>query len=619
MVTGRERINQDVADISSADQLLGYATAGQVAKLLRHRRDLSQAKIAHAAGLGVKRQDASAALSAALRGGLTATQLVRLDEIIGALAPDLEYTGGLCSLALRLSWGRHDKNTGRMIAHVPPSWTRRIPKESSPGELGVLIQASALLSALQAADRVDPVGRSVAEVRQRYSEELPLLVRRLILIAAGPPTQRNVDAQVMLGSLASYVFDFMGQRLEYELRFLPLGFRMWPAITRLVKLSPAEGEYTDSLRSWVRHLIRDSGELRKTSLYAGRSLDLELATSIPTEWSPPEDDWVGAALLSRARDKEATLRERGTAAMGLWQRAIQEQRPDLEKTEANLRKLITEFRASDARPDVASGLRWVAATLAKNIDENLSVCNEWPAVDEPWFHHVEDAANELDTSGIPPHLRTGTKNLFRHLLLQNAGVYRQRAIETLVTSGWNEPIAKALGRLLKNEEESWLRIRAVFALGFLQRPDYSVEADLTSACMHAYANLEAAPGKPARAHITEMHASLFAAGDCFGAAGAEERARSARDSLRDILTSLATAEREQALILRRAARAAAYFLTVSAQPAPTGKKDFSQELLERLAEHPDPVTSRLSRWGLSFRFAEDGTVRPLPAAVEHAM
>ena len=618
MVTGRGRIKQDVTDISASDQLVGYATAGQLARLLRHRRDLSQGKIAHGAGLGRKRQDASAALSAALREGLTATQLVRLDEIIGALAPEAEYTGGLCSLALRLSWGRHGGTADRMIAHIPPGWTRKVPKESADGELGVLIRASALLSAFQAADRVDPRGRSVAEIRQRYHEELPLLVRRLILLSAGPPTQRNVDAQVMLGSLASHAFDVIEQRLDYELRFLPLGFRVWPVITRLVKLYPPDGEYADALRSWVRRLIRDSGELRKTSLYAGRSLDLELAINVPVEWSPPGDDWAGAALLDRARDKEATLRERGTAAMGLWQRAVREQRSDLDRTEASLRKLVAEFRSPGARPDVASGLRWVAETLEKNMDERLAVGNEWPALDEPWFHNVQDAANELDTSDIPQHLRTGTKNLFLHLLLQNAGVFRRQAIETLVTSGWSEPVAKALGRLLKHEQEPWLRVRAVFALGFLQRPDYSVEADLTSACLHAYANLAAAPGKPARSHVTEMHVSLFAAGDCLGAAGAEERARSARDSLRDVLASLATAEPGRALILRRAARAAAYFLIVSAQPTQDGRKDFSHELLEQLAAHPDPVTSRLSRWALSFRFAENGKVRPLLAAVEHA-
>ena len=69
--------------------------------------------------------------------------------------------------------------------------------------------------------------------------------------------------------------------------------------------------------AWVRQLIGDSEELRKSSLYAGSSLDLELAITVPAAWSPPGDDWVGEALLTRARNGEATIRERGTAVMGL--------------------------------------------------------------------------------------------------------------------------------------------------------------------------------------------------------------------------------------------------------------------------------------------------------------
>jgi len=75
---------------------------------------------------------------------------------------------------------------------------------------------------------------------------------------------------------------------------------------------------------------------------------------------------------------------------------------------------------------------------------------------------------------------------------------------------------------------------------------------------------------------------------------------------------------DRAKMLRRAARAAAYVLTVTAQPSEPGEKDISQDLLERLSQHPDPVTSHLSQWALSFRFAPDGTVRPLLAAAEHA-
>jgi hypothetical protein len=100
--------------------------------------------------------------------------------------------------------------------------------------------------------------------------------------------------------------------------------------------------------------------------------------------------------------------------------------------------------------------------------------------------------------------------------------------------------------------------------------------------------------------------------------GAEERARTARETLRSVLTKLADMTGDRAKILRRAARAAAYVLTVTAQPSELGEKDLSQELLEKLSRHPDPVTAHLSQWTLSFRFAPDGTVRPLLAAAEHA-
>jgi hypothetical protein len=125
--------------------------------------------------------------------------------------------------------------------------------------------------------------------------------------------------------------------------------------------------------------------------------------------------------------------------------------------------------------------------------------------------------------------------------------------------------------------------------------------------------------RPPRANVTEMHASLFAIGDCFGVAGAEERARRARGRLRPILEDLANmTEGPRTLILRRPARAAAYLLTVTAQPREiAGEKDLSQELLEKLGHHPDPVTAKLSNWALSFRFAPDGTIRPFLAAAEH--
>ena len=63
------------------------------------------------------------------------------------------------------------------------------------------------------------------------------LVRRLTLVSVAPPTSRNYDAQIMLGSLANYAFEPMREHLEMALRFSPMGFRVWRAIAKLVKLN----------------------------------------------------------------------------------------------------------------------------------------------------------------------------------------------------------------------------------------------------------------------------------------------------------------------------------------------------------------------------------------------
>jgi len=612
------RVRPDVRNIGSDDELLRYAAAGQVALLQRRLSNVSQGRIAHAAGLGSNARNAGAALSAAIRKGPTDGQLEKLDEIIGALAADAEGTGGLCSLAMRLSAERGSRHSSSLTAHIPPGWARGVLNESPGGETGVLIQASALLSALMAADKMEMAGHRVTSPRDRYREEMEPLVRQLTLVSVAPPTSRNYDAQIMLGSLASYAFEPMREHLENELRYSPMGFRVWRAITKLVKLN-AESRHSESLKSWVQRLIGDSEELRKLSLYAGRGLDLDLAITIPAGWSPPGDDWVRRALLVRARNPEATIRERGTAAMGLWHRVIADERPDLPETEAELRKLIAEYRDPQSRPDAPAGLRWVAATLEQVIEDRAAVCNSWPDPDEDWFRHVQEAADELDNSSLPDHLRPGAKNLFRHMILQNAGVHRRQAIETVVTSGWTEPVARALGSLLRKErDEAWLRIRAEFALSFLQRRDRWVEDQLTRACHLAYQRLRLketpANQAPPRSHVTEMHASLFAIGDCFGVEGAGERAKSSRDTLRGVLTDLAGLDGDRARYLRRATRAAAYLLTFTAQPSEDGAKDLSEELLEKLAGHPDEVTAQLSRWALRFRFAPNGTIRPLLAA-----
>src|SRR6202012_2700784 len=114
-----------------------------------------------------------------------------------------------------------------MFAHIPPSWSRAILKEEAPSESEVLIQASALLSACQTAQKADSTGsRNVTDLLDRYHTELDLLVRRLTLISLAPPTPNNTDALIMLGILASYAFEPMRQLLDHELRTSPLGFRV---------------------------------------------------------------------------------------------------------------------------------------------------------------------------------------------------------------------------------------------------------------------------------------------------------------------------------------------------------------------------------------------------------
>ena len=613
-----DRIQQDVTDISDADQLLRYAAASQLEPLLR--LGYAQERLAQGAGLAAEARNAGPKLTKALGQHLTARQLRGLDEIIAALTPDQTGTEGLSSLALRLSDRRPElSGDSGLAARVPPGWTRDVLTSPAGDEAGVLMQASALLSELMAAGRMDMPG-ALTSVCGRYRQEVELLVKQLVLISVAPPASKNHDAQILLGMLASYAFSSVKGQLNDELRSSPMSFRVWRALTKPVMLS-GNSAPDSALKAWIWRLVRDAGSLRARSLYPGRSLDLELAIIIPPAWSAGGDDWASDALRARAWDAQATIRERGTAAMGLWQRAVRQGAADQEKTGKELRELITELKDPGARPDAAAGLCWVAATLEHLMDKGEAVCNDWPEVSDPWFRHVTEAEEELNSAGIPDYLLAGTKNLFRHMILQNAGVYRRNALETLVTSGWSEPVARALGSLLAAErEESWLRARAVFALGILQQRDRQAENDLTDACERAYERLrqnEGPDGKGlARAHLTELHAALFAAGDCFGVPGAEEYAASARERLRPVLDDIAgTVRGARALALQGPARAAAYMLIATAQPAPPGQKDLSRVLLGKLQDHEDPVTAGLSKWALRFRFSDSGEeIRPFLAA-----
>jgi hypothetical protein len=629
------RINQDITDISSEDQLLRYAVAGQLAQLLDERMFLDQGSVAQGAGFAKSKRMAGQVLSRALNVSLTPKQLIGLDEVIGALGGNLDSTSALTSLALRLSMEQGNRiDVSHLIAHVPPRWTSRLLQDPPADEIGALTQASAILAAFQATHKMETSGQSEDFVRNRYSEDLKRLARRLVAIAGAPPTAAASDAQVLLGVLSRYSFDTLQVLLDRDLRYSPFGYRIWQAMTKLVTQGELRGRRVARLREWVRELLESSNELRNRSIYPGRALDIELAIAVPASWSPPGDqDYVSRVLLQRAMNQYATIEERGSAALGLWERSVLVgDQATLGQVKTDLRALILGFRQTPGeRPDCPGGLPWIASTLEHLIETGQPVSNDWPMVDDSWYQPVQQAAHSLDNRGIPTYLLTGTRNLFLHMILQNAGRYRSLAIETVVTSGWGAPVARALGYLLETEPEAWVRIRAEAALGLLRRPhDPTTQESLTRACLRASENLNVGHTSREergssdvdpmpRARVSELHAALFAVGDCFGVPGAEAQANTVREALRDVLSELAKPGLPQALVLRRPARAAAYLLTATAQASLDSRSDLSRELLEQLRQHPDQVTSRFSDWALRFRFAPDGSVRPFMAAAEQPL
>ena len=516
------RADSDISDISSADELIRYAVRAQLALV---SDAASQTTIAKAIGMArdPTTSTAGASLTHALAGGtFSDAKLQKLDEVIVTLAPaNATHTGGLSSLAIRLR-GLRDRES--LSDRVPASWTREILQRPADDEVGVLTQASALLSAFLAAEEIDKIDHkstAVRAVHERHSSEIVHVVDQLIILGCSPPTGRSLEAAIMLGALGGYAFDIVKDSLEYALRH-PLGFRVWRVITALVVLN-RRASNTRDLRKWIEQLLAEAEELRDKSIYPGRSLDLELAIIVPSIWSPPENDWAGRALLARANNPKATIRERGTAAMGLWQRAVADKSRDRDQVRAALAPLIAEFEAPAKRPDAYPGMQWAAATLKHIVTGNTGVCNDWPEVDARWMQNVNEAIRYLERQVIPQHVLPGTSTLFRHSLLQNAGVYRRQAIEALIAGGWTAPVARALEKFLELEStESWIRIRALFALGFLQHRDRGVKNSLAVGCQHAYLNLN---GTPTQAQITEMHSALFAIGDSYGATGVPARGR----------------------------------------------------------------------------------------------
>jgi hypothetical protein len=236
----------EIDDISSSKQLISYAARGQLALV---RLQASHNTVAWAIGMGRNRAIAGANLAHALSGGtLSDEKLQKLDEVVAALAPrDTGHIGSLSSLAILLR-GLHDRDS--LAGRVPSIWSREILESPADTESEVLIHASALLGKFLAADAVDskaPLSRAVSAVREQYRSEILQVVHQLILIGEAPPTPQNVEALIMLGTLGSYAFDIMKRRLEQALT-LPLGFRVWRAIVKLVTLIKPTSPYKRELR-----------------------------------------------------------------------------------------------------------------------------------------------------------------------------------------------------------------------------------------------------------------------------------------------------------------------------------------------------------------------------------
>jgi hypothetical protein len=357
--------------------------------------------------------------------------------------------------------------------------------------------------------------------------------------------------------------------------------------------------------------LRRAEPLRAKSAYPGRSLDLELAVAVPPDWTSAQDDPVGAALRARANNASATVRERGAAALGLWQRAMENTELDRGRVRSDLERLIAEFEDPERRPDAYQGMQWAAATLRHVMARNVRVCNDWPqGVDEPWLQHFGEAVRHLREHDIPPRILPATETLFQHAFLQNADAYRRQAVETLLAGGWTGPVVSAIAKFLELEDSgAWIRIRALFAVGFLQHRDRVVERLLTEGCEAAYRNLS---GSPSQAQIHEMHAVLFAIGDCYGATGVEQDEISrVRNSIEEVLTGLVDGKLTFNPALFAVSRAVAYLLTFMVLPRESNKVDLAEELLDKLRKHPDNVTQELSEWALKNRLGEDGQVLPL--------
>jgi hypothetical protein len=609
------RRNLEVNDITNDDQLIKFAAKSQVNLLMAGPRKYSQHAIAQLMGVS------DPALADWLNKGMLDEVRRRLEAAIITLDPDLGRAGGLSAYVARLRGRRDGKNMPMLIA---PVWTNDLLHERAERPVDVLLQASALLSAFLEADGAADL------VCQQYDGQLRRVVEQLVLIGVSPPTPYSVEALILLGGIGRYAFKVVSSILERELHG-PMGFRVWRVVTSIVhagggasrRSTGAAGRTEhgpmEDWAGWIQlQLGRHSEALRKASLYPARSLELELAIAVPSEWSPYNGkDWAAEVLRSRARDEKATVRERGTAALGAWERALKHGTPAAQAGGRRfLENLITQVAEEHHLfHTIPGGRAWLTATIRQTLESGERVCNIWEGdhQGQPCLEAVHAVAQQLTSPAVPAPILDAARFLFEHALLQNAGVYRRRAVDALRAGGLSGPVTDALGRLLDfGDIDVWLRCRALFAIGFLQERGANVQRILPDAYQQSMETLlhgkEA--GAVTRDMVSEVHAALFAIGDCFGALGARQEAQTVRATIDETLPALVKEcedpdpkwRGEEKLF--PVARAAAYMLTVTAQPE-------DRDWLTSLIDYPDPVVGETARWALAKRFNDAGTLQPL--------
>lgn len=116
-----------------------------------------------------------------------------------------------------------------------------------------------------------------------------------------------------------------------------------------------------------------------------------------------------------------------------------------------------------------------------------------------------------------------------------------------------------------------------------------------------------APAIADRGAISQMHAALFAVGDCFGSVGTESIGQRVRARIDALLGRLQTLSREGGEDFFPIARAATYVLVAMPRAGDASTRSL---LLELSQSHEDEAVRRLAAWGQG-RFDKNLNIKPV--------